>query len=348
MSYNLTPIIISDSESDGDEVGELPDSSDNGTPSGCESDEDSLTFPPVGPPLGNEDDESDAEMGDIVLNVPAPSADLDGGPGLPSNDQVSDGNNQVSDEDVLRVPEIERHGYTMDHTDFSPPLTVSVPVPEPFSRAGLQNSEHFNEWLDHLRRQDVPEPPYADHLSDLDAAVYLALSVNVRREAENLFLLRELLALNESEIMELSRIDFVVARAMTNPVMESMARAQGVELTFPEWRRRQATIRPPAVSVRPGGYNIARPPLSESDTWGPATSAGSSSSTGLAVPRSRRGVFVDPSGGPVRFGSPPAVKDEYSENSDPDHNGRPRPSTSRRRVRSESIQELPPKKKPRD
>ncbi|VDB94414.1 unnamed protein product [Peniophora sp. CBMAI 1063] len=366
MSSNLTPIIISDNESEGEIDGEVPDSSDDGTLSDGESDEgdgNRLTFPPVGPAIGDEDVETDEEMGDMASSASAPVTGEDSAPEALPDDYALDGAQ-------LRVPEIERLAYTMDHTSFSPPFSVSVNMPEPFSRAGLQNSEHFDHWLNHLRGRDVPEPPYADQLSGLDAAVYLALSVNVRREAENLALLRELLATNESELIELSRIDFLVARVATNPTMTALARAQGVEMTLPEWRRRQATVPQPPVTIRVGDYNYTRSPRTGDDDWSRTSLPDSHTRTGRPI---RRELFVDPSGGPVRFDHPTDVKGEgflerpSGKGKGPARDTRPQEfgehgqaaptagtpatsvtSTRRRRGRSTSIDEVPPAKKLRE
>ncbi|VDB91400.1 unnamed protein product [Peniophora sp. CBMAI 1063] len=270
-------IEISDDDAASDDRPPSPNSSEWMSDSDVEIPDD----PPIGPPVGDEDNESDENMGQGPSIVAREST----APPL-----LSDVARTVDGE--LRMPLVERHPYVMNHAQFSPPLMVKVPVPEPFSKAGLQDSDHFHQWLGHLAGDDgVESPPYSEELSDRDRDLYGRITDNVRREACNLRLLQKLLATTECEILELQRTKFILARAATHPLMRAAALAQGVDLEIPAWLRRRASAPLPRSGFQPDG----RAP--------PAAAAKGKKSVNLRSPATNT-VSPSPVAGPSPSGRP--------------------------------------------
>ncbi|VDB98967.1 unnamed protein product [Peniophora sp. CBMAI 1063] len=237
--YSAHEVIVLSSSGDEDMgSGAEEDSWSEGpdAPQGSESEDDPL-FPPVEPAQGSEDDESSSNGGaesvegdgDVDMESPAAS---------PSPD--------VAPPQAPHIP--RRQPYIMNHNTASLPLPVNVPVPPAFSRAGLQNSAHFNQFLRHLRDSSVPAPPYSEHMSGLQAAIGVQLSVAVQREADNLETWRSLLAATESEILELDRLQFIITRMATSPLLRAAAAVQGADLTIPQSLLDRTAAPPPDVT----------------------------------------------------------------------------------------------------
>ncbi|VDB89324.1 unnamed protein product [Peniophora sp. CBMAI 1063] len=204
-------------------------------PSDSASDDDPL-FPPVEPAQGSEDDKSSDEVDNDI----ASPADAAPRPSTPP----------ASARAAPRMPDIPpRQPYVMNHNASSAPLRVNVPIPPPFSRVGLQNSEHFNQWLRHIRDSSVPAPPYSEHMSELHAAVGIQLGVTLQHEAANLLTWRVLLEGTESEILELDRLQFILARMASSPLMRAAAAVQGADLTLPQTLLDRAAAPAPTPGV---------------------------------------------------------------------------------------------------
>ncbi|VDC05815.1 unnamed protein product [Peniophora sp. CBMAI 1063] len=220
-------------------------------PGDSNSDDDPL-FPPVEPARGDEDDESSSDE-DYATASPGVSfvafcaSRLDViAPAAPTRRLTPPATSGPAPQMPAFPP---RQPYVMNHSTASLPLRVNVAIPPAFSRAGLHNSQHFNQWLLHIRDSSVAAPPYSEYMEDLHAAVGIQLGVTLQQEAANLLTWRTLLEGTESEILELDRLQFILARMATNPLLRAAAAVQGADLTLPQTLLDRAAAPPPNITV---------------------------------------------------------------------------------------------------
>ncbi|KZV61149.1 hypothetical protein PENSPDRAFT_671198 [Peniophora sp. CONT] len=245
MADTPSPVFInlisddSDSEDAAENTAEDVDmdglSESGGPPDGSDS-EGSIIIPAVPAAQGSEDDETDADS----------DAGDPGIPRRPTPDILREVSIPASGE--LNMPRIELDPYVMNHSHFADGFNLAPPLHSAFSKAGLHNSAHFKQWLDHFHTDQSRAPPYAEHLSDKDAVIFSQLDVNVQREARTLRVLRDLASAVEGDVLELERLEYIVTRMANGPVMRAAAAAQGADLQIPGWLRERAAATPPLLA----------------------------------------------------------------------------------------------------